>query len=127
MFGAVNGKVIEPEFVANYGVEIILKSNYVNKNFLNVSFPPEFKDNIKLKGSFVKDGEKYVIPWKYTSFEMNEFGSVVVIGNDLQEIMDKALYIASKVEGYDVYYDENCFSKAMDVIEKTKSILNIEF
>lgn len=127
IFGAVNNKVIEPTFKADYGVELILKSNMVNENYLPITFPKEYKDNIKLKGSFVKDGEYYIIPWKYTGFEMGEIGSVVVTGDNLQECIDKCLEIASKIEGYDVYYDESAFTKGMKVVDDAANLFDLNF
>lgn len=127
IFAGANGKVVEPNFIADYGVEIILKSNWVNGNYLPITFPPEYKDNVKLKGSFIKNGEYYIIPFKWTGFEMSEIGSVVVVGDDLEACMEKALEIASKVEGYDVYYDENALDKARETIENANDKLNMKF
>lgn len=127
IFGGCNGKVIEPEFVADYGVEIILKSNWVNDNYLPITFPEEYKDNIKLKGSFIKDEQYYIIPFKWTGFEMSEIGSVVVVGDDLELCMERAMEIAGKVEGYDVYYDENALEKARETIENANEKLNMKF
>lgn len=124
---ACQGKLVEPIFKGVYGVEIILKSNCVNNNFLPVKFPPQYKKNINLKGSFFKNNEFYIIPFKYTGFELQEFGSVVVVGDDLTKIIDQALSIAAQVEGFDIFYDANCLEKATDVIRESETYFKNKF
>lgn len=115
------GILIEPQQAKKYGVEIILKSNWVDRDFLTVTFPEEYKDNIHLKGAFIRNGQYYVIPFKTaTNYDLDAFGSVTVIGNDIQEIMKQAVEIASSIEGYDIVFKE-------DVIEKlNEEIKNLE-
>lgn len=124
---ACKNYVIEPKFKSKYGVELILKSNYCNNSYLPVSYPSEFSDNVKLKGAFRKNNKDYIVPFKYAGFEMVEFGSVVVTGDNLSETMTKALEIASKVEGYDITFDEQALMKAQKQIGGLKDILNFEF
>lgn len=124
---ACRGEVVDPKFKAKYGVEIILKSNYCNQSYLPVSFPMEYKDNIKLKGAFKKNGKDYIVPFKYAGFDMVEFGSVVSTGDDLQSTMKQALQIASKVEGYDITYDEQALMKAQKQIMELKNNLDFDF
>lgn len=125
--GGVNGELVEPEFSALYGVEIILKSDYINKGFLPVKFPTQFRNNIKLKGSFIRDGLTYVVPFKYSGFEMCEFGSVVVTGDNLEEVMNQALEIASQVEAYGLTYNVNALDIAAEQIANIEDKLNIKF
>ena len=121
------GEIVQPKFTAEYGVEIILKSNYCNQGYLNVSYPEEYKDNIKLKGSFKLDGVEYIIPFRHCGFDMVEFGSVVVTGNDLSEIIEKALEIASTVEGYKVEFNAAALPEAINDLNKIQQILNVKF
>ncbi len=122
------GKLVEPHFKAKYGCEIILKSTYVNHNFLPVAFPPEYKDNVKLKGSFIKNGMSYVIPFqKVCGFELEEIGSVVVVGNDYNVIMQKALDIAKEVEAFDIRYSETALDDALEQMSALEKTLNFKF
>jgi hypothetical protein len=121
------GNIVEPKFIAEYGVEIILKSAYCNQGYLNVSYPEEFKQNIKLKGTFKVDGVEYVIPFTHCGFDMIEFGSIVVVGDDLEEIMEHALEIAGSIEGFKIEYNSNALNIAMEQINDLKAKLNIEF
>ncbi len=127
IIGACNNELVEPSFIAMYGVEIILKSNYCNEGYLNVSYPDEFKNNIKLKGSFKIDSIEYIIPFTHCGFDMVEFGSVVIVGDDLETIMIKALEIAGSVEGFKVEYNTDALNKAVEQLTNLQNILNIEF
>lgn len=115
------GNLIEPITKAKYGCELLLKSKWVSTDFLTLSYPEEYEPYIKLKGSFIRNGQHYVIPFKRAAnYDLDAFGSVVVIGNDKQQVMDKALEIAKSVEGYDVYFQT-------DVLESiNQEILNLE-
>ena len=43
------GTLVEPTSPKKYGVEVLLKSKWVSNDFLTVTFPEEYKDNIKPK------------------------------------------------------------------------------
>ncbi len=122
------GILVEPHFKAKYGCEIILKSTYVNSNFLPVAFDAQYKDNIKLKGSFIKDGLYYVIPFKKTcGYELEEIGGVVVVGNDYNQIMAQAMDIASKIEAYDIRFESNCLEQALQQMTSLEETLKFKF
>lgn len=127
IIGGCKGELVEPKYVAEYGVEIILKSNYCNEGYLNVSYPPEYEDNIKLKGSFKLDDVEYIIPFTHCGFDMTEFGSVVVVGDNLEDIITQALEIASKVEGYKVEYNAAALPEAIERLTSVQEALKIKF
>jgi hypothetical protein len=120
-------EVVQPNFIAEYGVEIMLKSYYCNEGYLNVSYPAEYADNIKLKGCFKVDDVEYIIPFPQASFTMEDFGSVVVVGDNLEQVINQALEIASKVEGYRVQYNAAALSEAIEKITSIQDALKIKF
>ena len=121
------GEIVEPTFIGEYGVEIILKSNYCNEGYLSISYPEEFSDNIRLKGSFKVEGAEYIIPFTHCGFDMTEFGSVVVVGSNLEDCISQALEISSKVDGYKVEYNAAALPEAIESINKLQETLNIKF
>lgn len=122
------GKIVEPKFNGKYGVEIILKSNYCNSNYLPVIIPDEFRQNVNLKGSFYLNNKDYVIPFSQAGIQdMEAFGSVVVIGDDLNTIMDKAISISDSIEAPGIYYAENALQKARQSLVDLKNNLGLEF
>lgn len=122
-----NGKLVKPNYTSTYAVEIILKSEYCNKGYLNVKYPDEYKDNIKLKGCFKINGVEYVIPFTHCGFDMLEFASVVVCGDNLDEIITQAIEIASTVEGFKVQFNTDALSEALEKLNIIQETLKIKF
>lgn len=127
IIGGCKGIIVEPRFTAKYGCEIILKSDYLATGFLPVNVPIEYKNNVKLKSSFIKNGSTYIISYRHAGFEMTEFGSVVVVGDNLQQIMNKAIDIAGKIEAYSLTYNVNALNIALDQLKNVEQKLNIKF
>ena len=127
IIGGCKGQIVDPHFVASYGVEIILKSVYCNTGYLSLTYPDQYKDNIKIKGSFIQDGNEYVIPFTQAGYELECFGSVVVVGDDLQSTIEQALEIAGSVEGYRVEYNAAALPDAIEYIADLEQLLKITF
>lgn len=122
------GILVEPKFVAKYGCEIILKSNYCNGNTLPVIIPDEYKENVALKGAYHMNGKDYVIPFLQAGIkDMESFGSVVVIGDNLDEIMNKAIEIANSIDAPGLYFAENALEKAKETLNELKNNINVQF
>jgi hypothetical protein len=122
------GKLVEPVFNCKYGCEIILKSTYVNSNFLPIDFPKQISSNVKLKGSFIIDGKYYILPYKkYCGYDLEECGSVVVTGNDYNEIMNKAMDICNQLEAYDLRWESNALERALQEIKTLDDNLGYKF
>lgn len=127
LVGLSNSTIVAPVFKYKYVVELILKSNYTNDNYLQVDYPTEYKDNLFFKGSFIRDNKTYIIPFGKVCFPLEEFGSVVVGSNILEEAISKAIDIASQVEGYDVRFDGQALDKAKEAIDNLNQVFNIKF
>lgn len=102
-FGA-EGKCIDPEPAGEWGAEIILKAKYMwtEENWMAVEIPKGCEDNVTLRSDCVIDGVRYIIP---TSAGAPEFGSIVAVGDTMQEAIDLCKEIAEKIDG--CYIDKN--------------------
>lgn len=97
-YGA-EGIVVEPEYSGKWAAQIVLLSDWADKNWQQVRFPSELRDHVKLKNFTVIDGNYYVIPqWS----NMPELGAVVATGNTAKEAMEACEAIAKEVDGYSV-------------------------
>ncbi len=95
-FGA-GGTVIEPEFKAKWGAEVLLISEWADENWMHVSFPEDVRENVKLRNFCVIEGEYYVIPqWTGSA----EIGAVVALGDTPDEAIEECKRICDLVEGH---------------------------
>ena len=58
---------------------------------------------------------------------MDAFGSIVVVGNDIDKIVNQALEIANDLEVYGLIFNENALDKAKESLMKIEEVLNIKF
>jgi len=95
-YGA-EGIVIEPDFKAKWGAEVLLISDWADENWMQVSFPESVRENVKLRNFCCIEGEYYVIP-QWTGCA--EIGAVVGIGDTPDEAIAEVKRIADLVEGH---------------------------
>lgn len=97
MWYGAEGIVIEPEFKAKWGAEVLLISEWADENWMHVSFPDKIRENVKLRNFCQIEGEYYVIPqWTGSA----EIGAVVALGNTPDEAIAEVKRIAALVEGH---------------------------
>jgi hypothetical protein len=114
-YGA-EGIVIEPEYVAKWGAEVLLHSSWADQNWQQVRFPKSVRDNIKLRNFCVIDGEYYVIPqWS----GMPEIGAVVAMGDTAQQAIDECKRIAKLVEGHNIEVPDEALDEAYKDLKAT--------
>ena len=122
--GACKGIFVEPVYKYKYACELIIRTSYSNKNYVPVTFPKEYAPNINLKGSFIIDGQSFIIPFlKETGFELEQIGTVCCWGNDIESVMTEAVSIASQIEAIDVKFDATALDSAKEAIEKVEKAL----
>jgi len=95
-YGA-EGIVIEPEFKAKWGAEVLLISEWADENWMHVSFPKKVREFVKLRNFCRIDGEYYVIP-QWTGCA--EIGAVVGLGDTPNEAIENCKKVAEQVEGH---------------------------
>jgi predicted RNase H-like HicB family nuclease len=109
------GIVIEPEYTHKWGAEVLLLSDWADKNWQQVRFPEEIRENVKLRNFTVIDGEYYVIPqWS----GMPEIGAVVATGNTAEEAISECKRIAALVDGYSVEKPLEAIDEAYENLKK---------
>lgn len=91
------GIVIEPEFRSKWGAEVLLISDWADKNWMHVTFPEDVRENVKLRNYCVIEGEYYVIP-QWTGCA--EIGAVVAMGDTADQAIEECKRICGLVEGH---------------------------
>lgn len=105
------GNMIEPEYVAKYGAEIMMDTMWVDLQPMCISFPPKYRNNVKLCNCCKVDGKYYIIPQK---IGLSKVCSVIGMGDTIEEAKEQANNIAKEVKGYSL----NCHSESLDEAEK---------
>lgn len=103
------GVLVEPQFAARWGAELLLISDWANDNWQAVEFPKAIRENVKLRNLAVIDGRYYSVPQVSGHAEI---GAVVALGNTMQEAIAECKRIAEKVEGHYVETVPGCLDQA---------------
>lgn len=109
------GNLVDPVPAGKWGVEIILKSQWAEKNWQPVRYPEEYADRIKLFNCVVVDGVRYVVP---QDDDMTEIGAVVGWGDTLEAAMDMAREAGESIEGYGIKFNMGPIEAANEQMEE---------
>jgi hypothetical protein len=105
------GKCIDLIPTAKFGIEVIITSNYAEKDFQAIYFPEKITQWVKLHNALKRDDTWYVIPTGE-----KEIGAVVAIGNTLDEAIEKVKDYCSQITGY-------CIDIRLDSINTVKEVM----
>jgi len=86
MFYGAQGKMIQPEYAAKFGAEIIIHCADAEKEWVTIQIPEEIRQWVKLKNvCYYNDAFQYIPQ----AFDMEEIGAVVAIGDSIEECIEK--------------------------------------
>jgi hypothetical protein len=109
------GNVVDPKPAAKFGVEVIMKSSWAEKNWQPVAYPEEYANQIKLFNAVDVDGTHYVVP---QDEELQEIGAVVGWGDTLEAAVDHMQEAADAIEGFGIQIPEGSIDKAREQMEE---------
>ena len=110
------GVCIDPIPVAKFGVELMIHSEWAgDTNWQAVHFPDKLKDKITLKNFARINGNHYVVPQNYP---LPEIGSVIAMGNSLEEAIETIKEYAELIESYDLVLHPEALDEAQNEIDK---------
>ena len=119
IWAGANGDMINPVPVSEYGVELLMESEWAEKNFQAIYFPDEYKDNIKLKKATHIGDTFYVIPQSYPS---SDIGAIVGLGNTLEEAIKQCRDIAESIEGNGIHIRVDTLDEAQEEFDKFEAL-----
>ncbi len=82
VWAGAHGDLIDPEPIAKFGVQVIIKSAFAEKNHLKIEFDPQYANQVKIFNPAVVDGAYYAIA---QDEEMPECGAILGWGDTLEE------------------------------------------
>ncbi len=109
------GEVVDPIPAGEYGVQVLLKSAWAEKNWQPVQYPDEFAQQIKLFNAVDVDGRHFVVP---QDEELQEIGAVVGWGDTLQEAIDHMQAAADSIEGFGIQVPMGAIDKAQTQMDE---------
>jgi hypothetical protein len=115
-FGA-EGRCIDFETDYKFGVELLIHSRFADDNWQAIQFPESIRDNVKLRDLTMINNNYYVIP---QGNHVPEIGSVVALGNTLEETVDKLKDIVEQVKSYDLGMFPDVIEEAQKEINRLK-------
>lgn len=110
-WNGANGILIEPEYTAKWGAELLLTSEWAMTNWQAVEFPPELRQHVKLRNLAVIEGKYYYVPDKSTC---SAIGAIVATGDTPDEAIKSCREIAKKVEGHHLEVASEALDEAKD-------------
>ncbi len=113
------GIQIEPEYTCKFGVEVIVHSSWVTKNWQTVYFPDKAKNNIKLSNYCIRRGVYNVIP---QPSESSNIGAIIGLGNTIEEAVNELKKYAEMIEGKDLEIELSSIDKNIESCKKAKTL-----
>lgn len=110
---AAEGIIVEPEYKAKWGAEVLLISEWADENWMHVSIDKDVVDFVKLRNFCKIEGEYYVVP-QWTGCA--EIGAVVAFGDTPDEAIANCKAVAGKVEGH-------LLDKPLDALDEAREQL----
>ena len=96
IWNGAQGILVEPQFEAEYGVEIIIRSSWAEKNWQSIYYPKEIERWVKLKNVCKIKNTTYVIP---QHFDLCEIGAVVATGTSMENAVENVKEYIKQIEG----------------------------
>jgi hypothetical protein len=115
MWYGAEGTLIEPEFKAKWGAEVLLISEWADQNWQHITFPRSIRQNVKLRNFCRIEGEYYVIPQSTGSAEI---GAVVAMGETADAAIAEVKRLAELIEGHLLDKPVDALDQAREQLEK---------
>lgn len=112
------GIMISPEIKYKYVSEIMIHSQWADKNWQPIQFPDTIRKNLKFRNLAVIENEYYVVP---QVVGLPEIGAVVAGADTIGEAFKKVLTYAKQVEGYFIESKDESLEKVTESINKLKT------
>lgn len=120
IFDVANGLVPVIKHKYDHGVQLIIKSDIARTEPSPLIIPDEYKNFVKVKNLVIDDdGTYYYTP---QNIELVEIGSVVGLGNSMQEAVAMAKEIAESIKGFDIKINTDCIEDAEQQINALKRV-----
>ena len=116
--GLATGTHVEPITRFEYGVQVVIHSEWGEDHFLSIVIPEEYRENVFLKNYTIIDGIPRVIP---QSYNLQEIGAVVAGGKTIDEAVKKVKDIIGAINQRNLKFPEEHLDKIEEEIKKLEA------
>ena len=95
LWQGADGVLVEPEYKAKYGYEILVQSEWVDQHPLLVQFPEKYRDQIKFRYAAQFPDGLWILPQKAGPI----FGAIVSYGDSIDDCVAEVEEISKQVKG----------------------------
>ena len=95
MWEGANGTMVQPQYKAKYGCEVLIKSSWSPEKPMRIIFPEEYRNQIKLRYAAQFGDETWILPQN----SGEEVGAICAYGNSLEDCMAEVNEIGKQVKG----------------------------
>jgi hypothetical protein len=113
------GYLIDPIVEHKFGVEVLIYSEWADKNWQEVQFPEKYRNNIKFRNLCVFDGKYYCVP---QTVGLPEIGAVVVEADTLEEAIKEAKTIAESISGFYLEVKVESINTALEQFDQLEKL-----
>jgi hypothetical protein len=99
MWAGANGQIVPAKPVSQFGIELLIESNWAITHTCAIYFPKEVAKFIKLKKYRIKDGVYQIVPIAYGT---SDIGSIVGLGDSIDQAKKAVLHIAEVIKGTEI-------------------------
>jgi hypothetical protein len=109
------GNVIAPVAAAKWGVEIIMRSSWAEKNWQPISFDPKFTNQVKLFNAECIASQWFIVP---QDEELKEIGAIIGLGDTLEAAVENAKEVAATIKGFGIEIPDGSIDRAKEQMEQ---------
>lgn len=121
IINATQGKLIDLKPIAHYGAGICFESDWAEKHWTEIKFPPKYRQWIKLRMACKVDGKYYALPG------FKSVGSIIGLGHTVDEAIANVEKVVKTVEVKEIGYSLSGLYEIRDEIIKKSGDFDIPF
>jgi hypothetical protein len=116
LWGYANGEVVEPEFAARYGAQIVLRSPAFEERPIAIQI--DHPDRTAIHGHCVIDG----VDWAVSMNEIAELGGAIGLGDTMETAVAEASEVAKSIKGTGINFDSGALTKALETVHEGEKL-----
>jgi hypothetical protein len=116
---AANGEMVKPEAVKQFGVELLIESQFSTTRPMKIYYPDKIANQVKLKKYRIVDGVRSIIPQTGAT---NDIGAVVGIGDTLEAAIKSVRDAADQIEGCDITIRQDTLDGAAEALVEAQKL-----